>query len=340
MGSNKAKSRSKKQVEQMMTASSQGSDYLMTIIIENQLSRIRYLESKLDKVSREEASLRGSIHASKAERKALGRVTGVHSQDLIASPAIAQLSQSSNTQFPEDRVVDMVPSTPQLAPPAELMKRDSMFAASSPCSTYNGLTSPMNCSRDGSPGTTRYWSKDEHQRYLVARAKYGEKDFVSISKFVGTRTPRQVRTHGEKFQKKMIREQARRIAGEMAGKLVSAQVAPSLVSAGSSSVLPNAPVETEPVVSKNDFAESMAMVRMDLDQEVPDGELAEDLTEVETPAKAGFKFDVFRDYSFPLMGGVAGETIENFLDEEESGAMQVPGMMDWQEISIDETFCA
>lgn len=55
------------------------------------------------------------------------------------------------------------------------------------------------------PGQTRYWTDEEHDRFLEAIAEYGEKAYVAISNFVETRTPKQVRTHAQKFQMKMAR---------------------------------------------------------------------------------------------------------------------------------------
>lgn len=55
------------------------------------------------------------------------------------------------------------------------------------------------------PGQTRYWTEDEHERFLEAMAEYGEKAYVAISNYVETRTPKQVRTHAQKFQMKMAR---------------------------------------------------------------------------------------------------------------------------------------
>lgn len=55
------------------------------------------------------------------------------------------------------------------------------------------------------PGQTRYWTCEEHDRFLEAVAEYGEKAYVAISNYVETRTPKQVRTHAQKFQMKMAR---------------------------------------------------------------------------------------------------------------------------------------
>lgn len=55
------------------------------------------------------------------------------------------------------------------------------------------------------PGQTRYWTEAEHKRFLEAVARHGEKAYVAISNYVETRTPKQVRTHAQKFQMKMAR---------------------------------------------------------------------------------------------------------------------------------------
>lgn len=54
-------------------------------------------------------------------------------------------------------------------------------------------------------GQTRYWTGEEHDRFLEAIKEYGEKAYVAISNYVETRTPKQVRTHAQKFQMKMAR---------------------------------------------------------------------------------------------------------------------------------------
>ncbi|KAK8812231.1 hypothetical protein WA158_007465 [Blastocystis sp. Blastoise] len=45
----------------------------------------------------------------------------------------------------------------------------------------------------------RYWSTDEHERFMQAIERFGTRDIKTISIFVGTRTPTQVRTHLQKF---------------------------------------------------------------------------------------------------------------------------------------------
>eukprot|EP00190_Bangiopsis_sp_CCMP1999_P007376 CAMPEP_0198724980 /NCGR_PEP_ID=MMETSP1475-20131203/2353_1 /TAXON_ID= ORGANISM="Unidentified sp., Strain CCMP1999" /NCGR_SAMPLE_ID=MMETSP1475 /ASSEMBLY_ACC=CAM_ASM_001111 /LENGTH=577 /DNA_ID=CAMNT_0044486637 /DNA_START=351 /DNA_END=2084 /DNA_ORIENTATION=- len=57
---------------------------------------------------------------------------------------------------------------------------------------------------------TRYWTQEEHQRFLRACQMYGDKNYVAISRYVRSRTPKQVRTHAQKYQKRLEREAARR----------------------------------------------------------------------------------------------------------------------------------
>uniref|UniRef100_A0A7S0BTN9 HTH myb-type domain-containing protein n=1 Tax=Rhodosorus marinus TaxID=101924 RepID=A0A7S0BTN9_9RHOD len=55
-------------------------------------------------------------------------------------------------------------------------------------------------------GNPRYWTADEHSNFLVACEKFGSRNYVAISQFVGTRTPKQVRTHVQKYEVRLIRE--------------------------------------------------------------------------------------------------------------------------------------
>ncbi|KAA8494521.1 Myb-like protein I [Porphyridium purpureum] len=216
-------------------------DCLMNIIIENQLSRIAELEKRLEKMQRESNALRGFLKTSKGGVGKGGPVSARESRTPSTPLAQVQRSVRHADNKSESSLLSTKNSAagprPTIAKsvPAKLSATKVSGAAghalqlhvlSSPISVQNGSCA----SDDGSPalsssgkpssgectGTTRYWTKEEHQRYLIARAKYGEKDFVNISAFVGTRTPRQVRTHGEKFHKKLVREEARRLSAEAA----------------------------------------------------------------------------------------------------------------------------
>lgn len=50
----------------------------------------------------------------------------------------------------------------------------------------------------------RYWSIEEHAKFVEALEKFGTRDIKTISAYVGTRTPTQVRTHLQKFLLRLV----------------------------------------------------------------------------------------------------------------------------------------
>lgn len=59
---------------------------------------------------------------------------------------------------------------------------------------------------------TRYWTELEHNLFLAAVRLYGAKAYVAISAYVGSRTPKQVRSHSQKYQLRQAREGRKRPA--------------------------------------------------------------------------------------------------------------------------------
>lgn len=57
---------------------------------------------------------------------------------------------------------------------------------------------------------SRYWTPDEHQRFLEALTKYGHKDVKAISMHVSTRNATQVRTHAQKYFLRLERERRKK----------------------------------------------------------------------------------------------------------------------------------
>jgi len=53
------------------------------------------------------------------------------------------------------------------------------------------------------PAQSRYWTDAEHQRFLDAVQRFGAHDHKAIALVVGTRTSSQVRSHSQKFFKKL-----------------------------------------------------------------------------------------------------------------------------------------
>jgi len=46
---------------------------------------------------------------------------------------------------------------------------------------------------------SRYWTDEEHQRFLDAVREYGPRDSKKIAAYVGTRDVTQVRSHAQKY---------------------------------------------------------------------------------------------------------------------------------------------
>lgn len=57
---------------------------------------------------------------------------------------------------------------------------------------------------------SRYWTPEEHQRFLEALQKYGHKDVKAISMHVSTRNATQVRTHAQKYFLRLEREKRKK----------------------------------------------------------------------------------------------------------------------------------
>lgn len=57
--------------------------------------------------------------------------------------------------------------------------------------------------------SSRYWTADEHARFLEGLELFGQKDIKSISRHVGTRSATQVRTHAQKYYLRIERERAK-----------------------------------------------------------------------------------------------------------------------------------
>jgi len=59
---------------------------------------------------------------------------------------------------------------------------------------------------EGRKSPCRYWTAEEHVRFLEGLEKYGHKDIKAISRHVETRNATQVRTHAQKYYLRLARE--------------------------------------------------------------------------------------------------------------------------------------
>lgn len=77
--------------------------------------------------------------------------------------------------------------------------RDQMDAMNSQLSSYE-----QDRGKEKKKPQSRYWTPEEHQRFLEALQKYGHKDVKSISMHVSTRNATQVRTHAQKYFLRLV----------------------------------------------------------------------------------------------------------------------------------------
>ncbi len=147
----------------------------------------------------------------------------VATQNVLGANAAAGLPATSTTVVPPN-FVPPTTTTPQAAVPPP------------PGPPPGPPPAPDGNNPPGERKQSRYWTADEHERFLAAIKTCGAKSYNRIAELVGTRNARQVRTHAQKFQKKLEREEAkrrddlRRHGGAAAASSVSA-VAAAAVSA-------------------------------------------------------------------------------------------------------------
>lgn len=87
----------------------------------------------------------------------------------------------------------------------------SLSALSSPTATDSGHCPVIRPDR-----AVGVWSSEEHDRFLEGLKHYPQGPWKAITKFVGTRSVRQVQTHAQKYQEKV----SRRLHGMQTGKAI------------------------------------------------------------------------------------------------------------------------
>eukprot|EP00826_Nyctotherus_ovalis_P048587 TRINITY_DN5739_c0_g2_i1.p1 TRINITY_DN5739_c0_g2~~TRINITY_DN5739_c0_g2_i1.p1 ORF type:complete len:172 (-),score=33.98 TRINITY_DN5739_c0_g2_i1:443-958(-) len=68
-------------------------------------------------------------------------------------------------------------------------------------------------SKEGQDERRGLWSEEEHKKFLEAMDLYGN-DWPSVVKFIGTRTANQVRSHAQKFYRKIKRRAIKKVKAE------------------------------------------------------------------------------------------------------------------------------
>lgn len=92
---------------------------------------------------------------------------------------------------------------------------------------------------------SRYWTPDEHQRFLQALAEFGPKDVRAIASFVGTRNATQVRTHAQKYFLRKEREQRSALHAARKRSMSESDLVRMGARAGAGGTPPGSPLKRE-----------------------------------------------------------------------------------------------
>lgn len=150
-------------------------------LLVDQQRRIKQLEAELASTQLEVLRLRSQVHHHPAAH---------HPHSHIHHP-VPPLP-------PAPLSVTEHPPAPHLRPPAP-----------PPASASASTTNPPAPQEETKKASSRYWTAEEHARFLEGLQLFGQKDIKAISRHVGTRSATQVRTHAQKYYLRIERERAK-----------------------------------------------------------------------------------------------------------------------------------
>jgi len=176
----------------------------------------------------------GLLLLSRAGAASVVAATAVTAAPVVAAPVPVVPA----AVVPAAAAVPVVPATAVTAPtPAPLVGavRKSRTAASS---SKRPTASKSRFSSASGPTQSRYWTAEEHARFLEALRRYGHKDLKAIAAAVATRNQTQARTHLQKWLMKIAREARRSEAAAAAAAAANgeASTAPDVKTQASSVV--------------------------------------------------------------------------------------------------------
>lgn len=119
-------------------------------------------------------------------------------------PAANQVTTASSDEAHQDQVIACGSSSGEspikkAEPSAPMTVHTTTNATMGSSSNTKSAKSKTADKADEKEKGPRYWTPAEHQKFLEALEKFHFKDNKSISDYVGTRSPTQVRTHAQKY---------------------------------------------------------------------------------------------------------------------------------------------
>lgn len=184
--------------------------------IESSISH--YRESSIASSSTSARSMRTASDAKDDDETQLGSIS-IRSLLKSAEPADSLCSSpKSPTSVSWESWRQSTASRAALCPSASiahLLSSDlaSSLSPPSPLVSNTGATSaaggskPIAVARHCSQVQSRYWSSEEHERFLEGVSHCGMHDHKGIASYVKTRNATQTRSHGQKFFKKFLQLQ-------------------------------------------------------------------------------------------------------------------------------------
>mmetsp|Transcript_11470 Transcript_11470/g.35047 ORF Transcript_11470/g.35047 Transcript_11470/m.35047 type:complete len:278 (+) Transcript_11470:86-919(+) len=166
---------------------------ILDIVVVQQQKRIMELEEKLRRRKEEMVLLQREKGRFEAQQQSVAA-----SPMTPGSPSTPPMVTTSMTPKIEEPSKIQAISTPVVSTPKVGNKPIAKKAKSAPLQSPQFNILP------------RYWTEDEHRKFLEGRKIYGPKNYAAISVLVGTRTPKQVRTHAQKYEMRLVRESAMR----------------------------------------------------------------------------------------------------------------------------------
>eukprot|EP00188_Purpureofilum_apyrenoidigerum_P004929 Plantae.Rhodophyta-Purpureofilum_apyrenoidigerum.ctg59646.p1 GENE.Plantae.Rhodophyta-Purpureofilum_apyrenoidigerum.ctg59646~~Plantae.Rhodophyta-Purpureofilum_apyrenoidigerum.ctg59646.p1 ORF type:complete len:290 (+),score=74.58 Plantae.Rhodophyta-Purpureofilum_apyrenoidigerum.ctg59646:153-1022(+) len=171
---------------------------ILDIVVVQQQKRIMELEEKLRRRKEEMVLLQRERRRFETEQQSVA--ISPMTPGSPSSPPAAATSATPKIEEPSkiQAISTPVMSTPIMSTPKIGGKPIAKKAKSAPLQSPQFNILP------------RYWTEDEHRKFLEGRKIYGPKNYAAISVLVGTRTPKQVRTHAQKYEMRLVRESAMR----------------------------------------------------------------------------------------------------------------------------------
>eukprot|EP00179_Madagascaria_erythrocladioides_P011483 CAMPEP_0198368794 /NCGR_PEP_ID=MMETSP1450-20131203/155879_1 /TAXON_ID=753684 ORGANISM="Madagascaria erythrocladiodes, Strain CCMP3234" /NCGR_SAMPLE_ID=MMETSP1450 /ASSEMBLY_ACC=CAM_ASM_001115 /LENGTH=364 /DNA_ID=CAMNT_0044076307 /DNA_START=2107 /DNA_END=3201 /DNA_ORIENTATION=+ len=204
-----------------------GSDEMMYIrkgvldtVVVQQQKRIAELERKLSRSKQEVLRLRALAAAATA--------TATAAPDTMA--AVTKAGATPLTATLDDKA-----AAGDKATAARTVVDDSRNRGADPAMSAVSTESGGARARKGKEvvieGQTRYWTADEHARFLKGVGKFGPRNYAAIATLVRSRTAKQVRTHAQKYEMRLAREAIRKspqadASGGLSQHQIKAQLQP------------------------------------------------------------------------------------------------------------------